>query len=394
MADDPNTQTQQERPSQVPPERDDAFHGDAQPGDAGPETGERQARPCPYCGHVGDFSAGREQCSNCKGWFEPLSRQASQNAMGPWYFHDDAVPFRPGCSYETLKRLIAKGRVTAQTIIRGPGTNQFWMYAVHAPGVAHLLGRCHSCRQPVSAEAFMCDHCGATLPTYEDRQHLGLAPVRLLPGQAHATRVAATAMRSDARDSDPGDSDYGPIAPTFASAAVEEATARAESAGAPAPVSRSASEETVDEPVQIAPGQTRRERRYARMRTLVGVLIAVATIQLIVIGALVLRSGPSQANASGESAPNGAAPTPASSAEIAAPSRDWATELERAESLIATGAPAQMGEALSILRSMRAQAPVSQMPEDIDRRIERLAERLESVRLRNYLEQSDLEQDG
>src|SRR5881394_2638955 len=60
---------------------------------------------CPYCGHN---SFNNARCDQCKGLLDPLSRQASQNAMGPWFIRDEAAPFRPGCSYETLRALIAR----------------------------------------------------------------------------------------------------------------------------------------------------------------------------------------------------------------------------------------------------------------------------------------------
>ena len=40
---------------------------------------------CPYCGHAQSAAGvGAAQCAACKGLFDPLSRQATQNAMGPW----------------------------------------------------------------------------------------------------------------------------------------------------------------------------------------------------------------------------------------------------------------------------------------------------------------------
>ncbi|MCB9838874.1 MAG: hypothetical protein H6813_06005 [Phycisphaeraceae bacterium] len=343
------------------------------PAPAAPASAPSAMRPCPYCGHLGDNDGSNEQCSSCKGWFEPLSRQASQNAMGPWYFHDESVPFRPGCSAETLRRLIAKGRVTGDTLIRGPGSNQFWVFARHCPGVANLLGVCHNCARPASENDFLCDHCGAAFPTYEDRQHLGLAPVRLLPGQANPSRVAASAISAD-----PDESNYGPVAPTFATAAVEAATARAES--------RPATAETIDE----APGEARsqqfplrRDRRYQRLRSAVITLTITTILLLIAVGWLVLHT---------------------ESREIATPGKDslvvppvteqklpdeWADRLAQADRLIETNDPARMAQALTILREAQARAPESDKPADLDTRIERLAEDLDAANLRNYLNKNN-----
>ena len=47
-----------------------------------------------------------EKCEECGGLFEPLSRQATQISMGPWYIRDRNNPYRPGCSYEVLLKQI------------------------------------------------------------------------------------------------------------------------------------------------------------------------------------------------------------------------------------------------------------------------------------------------
>lgn len=135
---------------------------------------------CPYCGSVTPDSG---RCSQCNGRFDPLSRQATQNQMGPWEIRDDRVPFRPGCSYTTLTRLVDQGVIKPETVLRGPSTRQFWMLAKHAPGVAHKLGVCHNCQTHVKPDAFSCPNCQATFEVERDRQHLGLGPARPLPGQ-------------------------------------------------------------------------------------------------------------------------------------------------------------------------------------------------------------------
>ena len=109
---------------------------------------------CPYCGHGHSLAPGKPrplQCEACKGRFEPLSRQATQNAMGPWQIRDPDNPFRPPCSYETIVRLAQRGRITPTTIVRGPTTRQFWSYARDTPRVAAVPGQCHACRQAIAA---------------------------------------------------------------------------------------------------------------------------------------------------------------------------------------------------------------------------------------------------
>jgi hypothetical protein len=142
---------------------------------------------CPYCGHTGDSA---RRCEACGGYFDPLSRQASQNAMGPWFVRDPGRPFLPGCSYETLRARVARGSIALDAAIRGPTTRQFWTPARRTPGVAHLLGVCHACGGGARAEDERCASCGATFVHEPDRQHLGLAPVHLLPRSATPEQIS------------------------------------------------------------------------------------------------------------------------------------------------------------------------------------------------------------
>jgi hypothetical protein len=149
---------------------------------------------CPYCGTI---SANPKRCDRCSGHFDPLSRQATQNAMGPWFIRDVANPSRPGCSFETLRDMIKRGKVTQETILKGPTTRQFWNFAARTPSVANLLGLCHNCHSEVSPEAYSCGACGAVFSPETDRQHLGLAPVHLLPGQASPEIIAAASVEPE-----------------------------------------------------------------------------------------------------------------------------------------------------------------------------------------------------
>lgn len=144
---------------------------------------------CPYCGSVGTQA---KQCSICTGYFDLLSRQRSQNAMGPWFVRDLARPFQPGCSYATLVRMVQRGKIKPDTALRGPSTRQFWSLARHTPGVAHLLGECHACHTPAMPTSTSCSKCKASFVVPDDRQHLGLGPVHLLPGDADAATIART----------------------------------------------------------------------------------------------------------------------------------------------------------------------------------------------------------
>ncbi len=140
---------------------------------------------CPYCGHA---QQGGDRCVQCSGLFEPLSRRATQIAMGPWYLRDRHNPFRPGCSYEVIQKMVAAGRITPTTVMRGPTTRQFWSIARNIPGVAHLLGYCHRCGQSVSPTDAQCPHCETAFKGVKSRNELGL--------QFPNRRAAEAAQRS------------------------------------------------------------------------------------------------------------------------------------------------------------------------------------------------------
>ncbi len=142
---------------------------------------------CPYCGSLSTMA---KQCNICSGYFDLLSRQRSQNAMGPWFVRDLSKPFQPGCSYATLVRMAQRGKIKPDTVLRGPSTRQFWSFARQTPGVAHLLGECHACHKPVMPTSNACMNCKASFLVSDDRQLLGLSPVHLLPGDADAETIA------------------------------------------------------------------------------------------------------------------------------------------------------------------------------------------------------------
>jgi len=126
---------------------------------------------CPYCGHTQQRST---RCVACGGLFEPLSRKATEIAMGPWFIRDQSNPHKPGCSYDVLRKMAASQRLTATTVLRGPTTRQFWSVARHVPGVAHLLGFCHGCGTKVPTDATACPSCEVSFAFDIPRNELGL----------------------------------------------------------------------------------------------------------------------------------------------------------------------------------------------------------------------------
>ncbi|MEM9416004.1 MAG: hypothetical protein AAGA29_11100 [Planctomycetota bacterium] len=127
---------------------------------------------CPYCGHA---QYGGDRCQDCGGLFEPLSRRATQIAMGPWYIRNKSNPFKPGCCYDIVKRMAETGKIKPTTVMRGPTTKQFWSIARNVPGVAHLVGYCQSCNAHVSPNEPKCPKCDALFGEPRGRNELGLA---------------------------------------------------------------------------------------------------------------------------------------------------------------------------------------------------------------------------
>lgn len=127
---------------------------------------------CPYCGHA---QFGGDRCQVCQGLFEPLSRRATQIAMGPWTIRDKNNPFRPGCSYDIIKKMAQSGKLHAKTVMRGPTTKQFWSIARNVPGVSHLIGYCYQCGTHVSPVDARCGKCSAVFAEVRNRNELGLA---------------------------------------------------------------------------------------------------------------------------------------------------------------------------------------------------------------------------
>ena len=166
---------------------------------------------CPYCGGLTPDTG---RCTHCEANLDALSRQATQNQMGPWFVRDERSAFRPGCSYSTIRRMAESGTIRPGTVVRGPSTHQFWMLAKHTPGVAHLMGMCHNCGAEVSADMFACRSCGEPFSTERDRQHLGLGPARSLPGSASAEAVALHAEPAPGAERVDGPAiDVGGVAP-------------------------------------------------------------------------------------------------------------------------------------------------------------------------------------
>ena len=397
---------------------------------------------CPYCGQT---QPAGERCRACGGLFEPLSRQATHNAMGPWFLRDAQRPFQPGCSYETLIQLIERGQVNKYSIIRGPTTRQFWTVARRVPGVAHLLGYCHSCDASVDPGDHGCHACGVPFGAYLDRNFMGLPEVQPLPWEpgieptpdasglrqprlgwsphggpaAGAGRISSFAHDEDlaapAVGGDDARSILGRQDPAASAVAVvtDPGTHPGEAWG-----------ETTLEELPTGYASRAMQRRLATqrrsIRILAALLVVTGLVALSVLAVLASRSvglGPSDAQpspapSSGEPDPLPAQPEAAAAAPAPAPmeleelldapseepppvvedDRDdeaYQRALELLESARQTDRAAadRVGDyeqALEILEGLAAEAPPKQQPADLAELIEQARRELERLKLQEF----------
>lgn len=157
---------------------------------------ETQAILCPYCGHT---QRKMDRCEACGGSFDPVSRRGVAVNMGPWFLHDERVPFRPGFNYTSMKRLIAAGKVTANSILRGPSTQQLWAPARLTPGIAHLVGRCPRCETPAKPDAPKCTNCEQPFNPETAYNELGLPFASGAQARAAQVELDREVTRSNGR---------------------------------------------------------------------------------------------------------------------------------------------------------------------------------------------------
>jgi len=127
----------------------------------GPWTSDKA--PCVFCGQVIGRTEGR--CPQCKMSFSVAVRRAAREVMGDWFHLDPRNPTSRGVTFETLIKMIEKGRIRTDSIIRGPTTCQDWMYAAETPRLAKYLGLCPHCFAPAKPEDTYCTRCQLNMNT-------------------------------------------------------------------------------------------------------------------------------------------------------------------------------------------------------------------------------------
>ena len=127
--------------------------------------------PCVYCGRL--IPRDSTRCPECKTNYSAAVRRASREVEGPWYYLEPRNPSNRGVDFRTMLKLIEKGRLRRNSIVRGPTTHQDWMFAAETPLLSKHLGVCPHCFAPARGDQEYCDTC---------HRQLDERPARLKPG--------------------------------------------------------------------------------------------------------------------------------------------------------------------------------------------------------------------
>jgi hypothetical protein len=112
---------------------------------------------CPFCGSQNPSATAA--CPRCTMEDSLATREATKARIGPWFVLQTRNPAAPGMKYGTLLSLVAKGHVTARSIVRGPTTHQLWRFASQVRGLSREFGMCYSCGQAVEKTTTFCLNC-------------------------------------------------------------------------------------------------------------------------------------------------------------------------------------------------------------------------------------------
>jgi hypothetical protein len=381
---------------------------------------------CPYCGETQSVG---DRCVACAGLFEPLSRQATHNAMGPWFVRNPMRPFQPGCSYETMVKMVERGQVIRTSIVRGPTSKQFWTAARRLPGIAHLLGYCHNCDASVDPGDHGCHSCGVPFGAYLDRNYLGLPEVKPLPWETPVMedRSGAGGMRGIdwQRAAEPmGISSFASDRELRGAAGASSGPSYFSSSGASSPTAGASSSVALMEHVSSAVGftpaaaveaatgsaayralQRRMQQQRNTIRLLVVGLIALAVLAVLVLAAKLASRAPASpspktanptADASSASVPPKSSATtssPAATAPASTPAYEPRDDLRRVEELISEGQDATRSidariadyeQAQTLLKDVAAKLPRDRQPPDIAPKLQSIQHELEQLKLKQY----------
>lgn len=189
--------------------------------------------PCVYCGQMIDRAADR--CPHCRTSFSLAVRKASREVIGPWYYLDQRNPSGRGVTFETLIKMIEKGRIRADAVVRGPTTHQDWMYAAETPRLAKYLGMCPHCFAEAKPEDTYCTSCQLNMNRRPGEPRPGIPldlarePLHKLAHEMEKELAASVEPSAESVSGEPLDIP----APRPSAGGAEGAAAEAKASGAP-----------------------------------------------------------------------------------------------------------------------------------------------------------------
>jgi len=174
--------------------------------------------PCVYCGQV--IARGSERCPHCRTSFSLAVRRASREILGPWFYLDPRNPSGRGVTFEMLIKMVEKGRLQADSIVRGPTTHQDWMYAAETPRLAKYLGLCPHCFASAKPEDTYCTSCQLNMNERPADSRPGV-PADLTKPPYHPSayeieKELARSVPSAAEEASGGPSEAAPVAEAVA----------------------------------------------------------------------------------------------------------------------------------------------------------------------------------
>lgn len=252
---------------------------------------------CCVCG--ADNQPG-DVCGECGYGYAPAMTPI---AFGPWYVRDAVHAFYPGISVDHVKKMIADGTLNADSLMRGPTTQQFWMKASSVNGIAHLLGVCHSCGTQCSESADRCMMCSAPFGYRENPNQLGLAYPTDCDAEAAQQQLNEEIAQANAPESsqqapaaEPAPPQSGPSSQSQPTPASSQNAPQTQVPAQPVPVVQSPSEDGLGgveaEPVladvgsmSSAAARSKRRRRKGKQNAMT-MTLAVPFIAIVVFAVI------------------------------------------------------------------------------------------------------------
>ncbi len=170
--------------------------------------------PCVYCGQV--IPRASDRCPHCRTSYSVAVRRASREVIGDWFYLDPRNPSGRGVTFETLVKMVEKGRIRPDSIVRGPPTHHDWMYAAETPRLAKYLGLCPHCFAETTPDQTFCGDCHRNMNERPGSPQPGV-PIEDVkePVHAEAHELEMTlAGREEPPAPQPPAADVGPPAPT------------------------------------------------------------------------------------------------------------------------------------------------------------------------------------